>query len=204
MRNQGALAAACAAVAVLGFATPAALAGGMDDGGGPGHGISGNSNDRDHFNDSGNSGRDEDSGDRDDDLGGRGDGGPRNIVARPGVLPAGGRLAVTVDGCGAGTMSSRAFATAELDRRRDDSSRGTVHVDGDARPGRYDISVDCDGRTLIRPAAFTVLGGVQGGVGAGGSTRATPVDMAVGAGFVTLAVVGGGASWVRRRYERRS
>ncbi|MET8804412.1 hypothetical protein [Streptomyces sp. NPDC004546] len=204
MRNQRALAAACAAVAVLGFATPAALAEGGGDSGGPDHGISGNSNDRDHFDDSGNSGRDNDSGDRDDGLGGRDDGGPRKIVAHPGVLPAGGRLAVTVDGCDDGTMSSRVFATTELDRRRDDSSRGTAHVDGDARPGRYDIAVDCDGRTLIRPAAFTVLGGVQGGVGGGRPTGSTPADMAIGAGLVTLAVVGGGASWVRRRNEKRS
>ncbi|MFI6355169.1 hypothetical protein ACIBJF_21495 [Streptomyces sp. NPDC050743] len=197
MRNQRALAAACAAVAALGFATPAALAEGRGDGGGPDHGISGSSNNRDHFNDSGNS-------DRDDDSGGRDGGGPRNIVAHPGVLPAGGRLAVTVDGCGDGTMSSRAFATTELDRRRDDSSRGTVQVDGDARPGRYDAAVDCDGRTLIRPAAFTVLGGVQGGAGSGRPTGATPADMAIGAGLVTLAVVGGGAGWVRRRMEKRS
>ncbi|MQY33948.1 hypothetical protein SRB17_19140 [Streptomyces sp. RB17] len=285
MRNQRALAAACVAVAVLGFATPVAVADGAGNGGspsdnhagaGPDNGSSGNLNHHGHFDDNGDLGRDpgrgddsgrgddnwkdkgddegnggrsddnwkdkgddtgngrsddhgnegrgddsgargddsggrsgdsareDDFGDRGDDFGGREHGGPRNIVAKPHVLPAGGRLAVTVDGCHGGTMSSPAFSTTQFDEFSGDTVRGTIDVDHHAPPGRYDIKVRCGGRTLIRPAAFTVLGGVQGGVGGGRSTGATPVDMSIGAGLVTLSVVGGGAFWVRRRNEKRS
>ncbi|MER6736341.1 hypothetical protein [Streptomyces puniciscabiei] len=307
MRNQRALAAACTAVAVLGFAAPEAVPYGMGSGGGPYHnnaglgpddgisGIAGNVDIPDHFDDNGshgrapaqrddsgqgddtgshgraraqgddsgqgddtgshgraraqgddsgqgddngndgrsddsdrrgdslgrsddsdrrgeNLGRSDDSG-QDDDFadsrddfggGGGGDDGPRNVVARPGVLPAGGRLAVTVDGCHGGTMSSPVFRTAQFNAFQDDTARGTIKVDRDARPGRYEIRIRCEGRTLVRPAAFTVLGGVQGGVGGGRSSGATPVDMAIGAGLVTLAVVGGGAFWLRRRNEKRT
>ncbi|MGJ5756426.1 hypothetical protein FB563_7182 [Streptomyces puniciscabiei] len=280
MRNQRALAAACTAVAVLGFAAPEAVPQGMGNGGGPYHnnaglgpddgisGIDGNLDIPDHFNDTAShgrapahgddsgqgddngdggrgddsdrrgdslgrgddsdrrgeslgrgddsdrrgeslgrgddSGQDGDFADSADDFGGGGDDGPRNIVAKPGVLPAGGRLAVTVDGCHGGTISSPAFRTTQFNAFQDDTARGTINVDRDARPGRYEIRIRCEGRTLIRPAAFTVLGGVQGGVGGGRSTGATPVDMAIGAGLVTLAVVGGGAFWLRRRNEKRT
>ncbi|MGW7819806.1 hypothetical protein ACWGLF_17020 [Streptomyces puniciscabiei] len=273
MRNQRALAAACTAVAVLGFAAPDAVPYGMGHGGGPYHtnagpgpddgitGIDGNADTQDHFDDNGSHGRapaqGDDSGQGDDngshgrapaqgddsgqgdengnggrsddsdrrgdrlgrgdhsgqeddfadsqeDFGGGGDDGPRNIVARPGVLPAGGRLAVTVNGCHGGTMSSPVFRTTQFNAFQDDAARGTINVDRDARPGRYEVRIRCEGRTLVRPAAFTVLGGVQGGVGGGRSSGATPADMAIGAGLVTLAVVGGGAFWLRRRNEKRT
>ncbi|AKJ09187.1 hypothetical protein ABB07_03855 [Streptomyces incarnatus] len=271
MRNQRALAAACTAVAVLGFAAPEAVPYGVGSGGGPYHskagpgpddgitGIAGNVDTPDHFDDNGShghapaqgegsgqgddngndgrsdesdhrgdslgrsddsdhrgdsvgrhddSGQDDDFADSQDDFGGGGGGGgddgPRNVVARPGVLPAGGRLAVSVDGCHGGTMSSPVFRTTQFNAFQDDTARGTIKVDRDARPGRYEIRIRCEGRTLVRPAAFTVLGGVQGGVGGGRSSGATPVDMAIGAGLVTLAVVGGGAFWLRRRNEKRT
>ncbi|MEU6769747.1 hypothetical protein [Streptomyces sp. NPDC046759] len=151
----------------------------------------------------------DDSGGQDDDSGGQGDGrqggsGLRNIVTTPGVLPAGGRLSVSVDGCRGGTMSSGAFSTTRIDPFRHDLSRGSTRIDHDARPGRYDVTIHCDGRTLTRPAAFTVLGGVQGGVGGSRTSGATPADMAIGAGLVASAVVGGGAFWLRRRNEKRS
>ncbi|MFD8388216.1 hypothetical protein ACFV2N_03155 [Streptomyces sp. NPDC059680] len=148
--------------------------------------------------------RGDDSGGSDDNSADHGDGGLRNIVSTPGVLPAGGRLAVSVDGCHGGTMSSRAFPTTDFNDFNDDTARGTTEIDRDAPPGRYDVTIHCDGRTLVRPAAFTVLGGVQGGVGGSRSTGATPADMAIGAGLVTLAVVGGGAFWLRRRHEKRT
>ncbi|MEV6118074.1 hypothetical protein AB0L59_37805 [Streptomyces sp. NPDC052109] len=174
---------------------------GDDSGRGDGSGSRG-----DDFGDRGDdyAGRGDDADGGGDELDGRGDGGPRNIVASPAVLPAGGRLAVTVGGCSGGTMSSRAFPATQLDSSRDDTSHGSIDIDRDARPGKYDIKIHCDGDTLIRPAAFTVLGGVRGGVGGSRSTGATPADMAIGAGLVTLAVVGGGAFWLRRRNEKRT
>ncbi|ASN28155.1 hypothetical protein LK07_02715 [Streptomyces pluripotens] len=230
MRNKRALAAACAAVAVLGLAAPVAVADGMGHGGGPGNSsdispdmgsfsgtftghFNGNGNanfgDRGRGDDPGRGGdrgnrNDNGGGDRADDWGGRGgDGGPRNIVATPSVIAAGARLTVTVDGCRGGTMSSRAFRTTRLSSSRDDSARGTVTIDRDARPGRYDITVRCDSRSLTRPDAFTVLGGVHGGVGGGTSVGATPADMAIGGGLVASAVITGGAFWLRRRHEKR-
>ncbi|MEU3859511.1 hypothetical protein AB0F03_19405 [Streptomyces sp. NPDC028722] len=100
-------------------------------------------------------------------------------------------------------MTSRAFGTAPLTSFRDDTARGVATVDRDARPGRYDITVRCDGRTLTRPAAFTVIGGVQGGIGGSRTSGATPTDMAIGGSLVATALIGGGAFWLRRRHEKR-
>ncbi|MGW5534603.1 hypothetical protein ACWER6_10345, partial [Streptomyces sp. NPDC004009] len=137
------------------------------------------------------------------DSGGHGEGDARRVIASPDVLAAGGRLTVIVNGCRSGTASSRAFRTIHLTPVRDGVSRGLAHVDRDARPGRYEIRVDCDGRTLTRRAAFTVPGGVQGGLGGSRSTGATPADMAIGGGMVAAAVFGGGAFWLRRRPNKR-
>jgi len=140
-------------------------------------------------------------------MAGAWDDGPSNIVALPSVIAAGGRLTVTVDGCpDGGTMSSPAFRQSSLSRipGDDETASGAATVDRNARPGPYDIMVDCvDVGALTRPAAFTVIGGVRGGLGGGSSTGATPTDMAIGAGLVAAAVVGGAVFWVRRRSERR-
>ncbi|MYQ91770.1 hypothetical protein GTY20_10725 [Streptomyces sp. SID4946] len=134
-----------------------------------------------------------------------GDDGLRDIVVSPSVVAAGGRLTVTVQGCRrGGEMASRAFRTAPLTPFRDDTSRGVVYVNRNARAGRYDISVRCDGRTITRPRAFTVIGGVNGGLGGSRTSGATTTDMAIGGGLVGVALIGGGAYWLRRRGERRA
>jgi hypothetical protein len=160
MRNSRALAAAGAAVAVLGLAAPTAAA--WDT--------------------------------------------PSNIVALPSVIARGGQLTVTVDGCPrGGTMTSRAFSTTHLTpvRGANQTSKGVATIKRDARPGSYDITVNCSGRTLTRPAAFTVIGGVRGGIGGSNSSGATPADIAIGGGLVVAAVAGGGLFWMRRRAEKR-
>ncbi|MFC7259433.1 hypothetical protein [Streptomyces lutosisoli] len=131
----------------------------------------------------------------------------RNIVATPSVIAAGGQLTVTVDGCrNGGTMTSPAFRRATLSRvpGNGDTASGTATVNRDARPGSYDITVNCVGAgALTRPSAFTVIGGVRGGLGGSSSTGATPTDMAIGSGLVAAAVVGGGVFWLRRRSEKK-
>ncbi|MEV5440603.1 hypothetical protein AB0K80_32060 [Streptomyces sp. NPDC052682] len=132
--------------------------------------------------------------------------GPSNIVALPGVVARGGQLTITVDGCRhGGTATSTAFPTTNLTpiRGANDTARGTATVNADARPGTYDITVNCDGRTLTRPAAFTVIGGVRGGLGGSSTSGATPADIAIGGGLVAAAVIGGGVFWMRRRAEKR-
>ncbi|MFF8032060.1 MULTISPECIES: hypothetical protein [unclassified Streptomyces] len=164
MRNSRALAAAGAAVAVLGVAAPTAAA------------------------DSGRMAN------------------PSNIVALPSVIARGGQLTITVDGCPhGGTATSNAFPKTDLTpiSGANDTSKGTATVDAEARPGSYDITVHCSGRSLTRPAAFTVIGGVRGGVGGSSTSGATPTDMAIGGALVTAAVVGSGVFWMRRRAEKR-
>ncbi|MBV2356282.1 hypothetical protein KUM39_18180 [Streptomyces sp. J2-1] len=135
---------------------------------------------------------------------GRGGGnGPRDIIATPNVVAAGGRLSVTVEGCRGGTATSTAFGTIRLAPVRDDTSRGVARISRDTAPGRYDIAVDCDNRRLIRPGAFTVLGAVAGGLGGSTTSGATPADLAIGGTLVGSALIGGGAYWLRRRQENR-
>ncbi|MFD9429549.1 hypothetical protein [Streptomyces sp. NPDC060002] len=131
---------------------------------------------------------------------------PSNIVALPAVIARGGQMTVTVDGCpGGGTMTSAAFPQANLTpiNGANQTAKGTATINENARPGTYDITVNCSGRTLTRPAAFTVIGGVRGGIGGSTTTGATPTDMAIGGGLVAAALVGGGLFWMRRRAERR-
>ncbi|MEU6008908.1 hypothetical protein [Streptomyces sp. NPDC047453] len=138
---------------------------------------------------------------------GRGPGGVQSIVPSPGVIARGGQLVVTIDGCrNGGTMSSTVFSQSTL-RPFDgagERARGVVTIRDDARPGTYDITVDCNGRRLTRPEAFTVVGGVRGGVGGGTITGATPADMAIGGGLMAAGAVGGGVLWMRRRSDKRS
>ncbi|MCQ9134765.1 MULTISPECIES: hypothetical protein [Streptomyces] len=131
---------------------------------------------------------------------------PSNIVVLPSVIARGGQITVTVDGCPAGgSMTSPAFTQAGLTpiNGANQTAKGTATINANARPGPYDITVNCSGRTLTRPNAFTVIGGVRGGLGGSVGTGATPTDMAIGGGLVAAAVVGGGLFWMRRRAERR-
>ncbi|MFE7168770.1 hypothetical protein [Streptomyces sp. NPDC057616] len=130
---------------------------------------------------------------------------PSNIVALPSVIARGGQLTITVDGCPTGgTATSEAFRSTPLTPvDHTQTSRGTATVNRDARNGSHSITVNCGGKTLTNPAAFTVIGGVQGGLGGSSSSGATPTDMAIGGGLVAAAVVAGGFFWLRRRSERR-
>ncbi len=131
---------------------------------------------------------------------------PKAITVTPSVIAPGGQLRVTVDTpeCRSvgGSISSPAFPSTQL--RTDSSGRpsATVTVNQNASRGTYDITARCDGRTITRSAAFTVIGGVQGGLG-GSSMGATATDIAIGAGLVAAAALGGGVVMMRRRAESR-
>ncbi|MET9390312.1 hypothetical protein ABZY20_07835 [Streptomyces sp. NPDC006624] len=131
---------------------------------------------------------------------------PSNITALPSVIARGGQLTITADGCKhGGTATSSAFPTTTLSPvpgTRNETARGTATINSNARPGPYDITVTCSGRSMTKPQAFTVIGGVRGGIGGSSTTGATPTDMAIGGGLVAAAVVGGGVFWMRRRAER--
>ncbi|GGX83475.1 hypothetical protein [Streptomyces fructofermentans] len=130
-----------------------------------------------------------------------------NIVAMPSVIARGGQLTVTVDGCPTGGhMTSNAFPRTELSpiHSSSETSKGTATVNSTAAPGAYDITVQCHGKpALTKTGAFTVIGGVRGGLGGSSSTGATPTDIAIGGGLVGLALVGGAVFWMRRRSESR-
>ncbi|MGK5698339.1 hypothetical protein ACSNOJ_36615, partial [Streptomyces sp. URMC 128] len=85
---------------------------------------------------------------------------------------------ITVDDCRhGGTATSNAFttpATLSPVSGAKGTARGTATIRNNARPGPYDITVTCNGRSLTKPQAFTVIGGVRGGIGGSSTTGATP------------------------------
>lgn len=133
---------------------------------------------------------------------------PSNIVASPSVVAPGGRMTVTVDGSSCqrpgSTVESRVFPRTRLTSLGGNTARATVTIDRDARPGSYAITARCgDANTLTRPDAFSVVGGVRGGIGGSSTSGATATDIAIGSGLVTFAAIGAGVFWLRRRAENR-
>ncbi|MDQ0947842.1 hypothetical protein QFZ24_001765 [Streptomyces phaeochromogenes] len=131
---------------------------------------------------------------------------PSNITVTPSVIARGGQLSVSVDGCpNGGSATSTAFPQARLSPTggNNETAKGTATINSSANPGSYDITVHCSGKTLTKPQAFTVIGGVRGGLGGSSSTGATPTDIAIGGGLVGLALIGGGVFWMRRRSENK-
>ncbi|MEV0253846.1 hypothetical protein AB0H82_06135 [Streptomyces sp. NPDC050732] len=134
---------------------------------------------------------------------------PTNIVAMPSVIPRGGHLTVTVDGSSCQSPGSKITSHAFPDAKLHSIAGGTTAsataiVHSHTHPGAYDITAHCGGKTLTRPAAFTVIhGGVRGGFGGSTNSGATGTDMAIGGALVTAALVGGGVFWMRRRAENK-
>ncbi|GAA2299954.1 hypothetical protein OKJ48_20650 [Streptomyces kunmingensis] len=135
--------------------------------------------------------------------------GPSTITAGPGAVPRGGQLTVTVDGAtcrSGGTATSDAFGTADFRAvPGGGAAKATATVHGAAGPGAHDISVHCQGATVTRPAAFTVVhGGVRGGLGGTREPRASSTDTVIGGVLVASSLIGGGVFWLRRRAENKA
>ncbi|AJE87542.1 MULTISPECIES: hypothetical protein [Streptomyces] len=135
------------------------------------------------------------------------DRGSGRVMAVPSVIARGGKLTVSVSDskCNYGTrsVSSRAFQRT-VNLRGSNPATAEAWIKHDARPGSYDITAMCNGKTIHSRDAFTVIGGpVQGGIGGSSKGGATGTDMAIGGGLVAAAALGGGAFWLRRRAENR-
>ncbi|WP_372350245.1 hypothetical protein [Streptomyces sp. KL116D] len=133
---------------------------------------------------------------------------PSGLSASPSVIPRGGQLTISVTGTKCqmnSTATSDAFGTVNLVNKGGEQAGADATVHSDATPGAHDITVNCQGATLTRPAAFTVIhGGVRGGLGGSSETGATSTDMAIGGALVASALIGGGVFWMRRRSEGRA
>ena len=138
--------------------------------------------------------------------------GPRNVQVSPSSVHQGGILTITVDGCRrGGVVSSNAFPDATLstgdrdrDRDRAGGDRGgesvaTARVRDNATPGNYSLTVRCNDSPQTATASFRVLPGRGALGGLGGSIGPTNAEMAIGAGLVATAAVGGSLFIVRRR-----
>ncbi|MGW7465593.1 hypothetical protein ACWGJT_13030 [Streptomyces xantholiticus] len=75
----------------------------------------------------------------------------------------------------------------------------TARVRNNATPGNYSLTVRCNDNGQTATASFRVLSGRGAQGGLGGSIGPSKAEMAIGAGLVATAAVGGSLFIVRRR-----
>ncbi|MFI6638438.1 hypothetical protein [Streptomyces sp. NPDC050504] len=127
--------------------------------------------------------------------------GPSNVTVNPYSVHQGSTITVTAQGCGhGGKVTSNAFSQAALSTNSSGHSTATARVHDNATPGHYNLAVQCSDNSLVATHQFTVLAGSGAHGGLGGSMEPSSTEMAVGAGLVVLAAVGGGAFVLRRRH----
>ncbi|MFD4138522.1 hypothetical protein [Streptomyces sp. NPDC058572] len=162
--------------------------------------------DRGNFNDRGNLGNRGDFNDRRDDrgnfddrgnLGNRGNFDDRGNLGNRGNFDDRGNLGNRGNFDDRGNLGVR----GEFDDRdlRDGRAVAFARVRDNATPGRYNLTVRCDGSPAVASAQFTVLRGRGAQGGLGGSIGPSSAEMGVGAGLVATAAVGGSLFIVRRR-----
>ncbi|TXL85681.1 hypothetical protein OIE71_30210 [Streptomyces sp. NBC_01725] len=126
--------------------------------------------------------------------------GPTNVRVNPFAVHQGGTLHITVDGCGhGGTVTSNAFPTAQLSVNSSGHSEARARIHNNATPGDYNLSVKCSDNSRIATHRFRVLSGQGAEGGIGGSIGPSSTEMAIGAGLVGTAAVGGTYFIARRR-----
>jgi hypothetical protein len=170
MRSSRALAVAAAACVAVGLSAPLAAAGG-DGRGGDGRGGDG-----------------------------RGGDGQLHVSVNPESVHQGGTLTITVQGCHrGGTITSNAFPQTTLPPTRTGVATATAVINDNATLGRHTLIATCNDNQRVGTAQFTVLAGRGAVGGLGGSVGPSSTEMAIGAGLVGAAAVGGGLFIVRRR-----
>lgn len=126
--------------------------------------------------------------------------GPSNITVNPFSVHQGGTLHITAQGCGhGGHVTSNAFPKAQLSVNASGHSEARARIHNHATPGDYNLSVKCSDNSRIATHRFRVLAGQGAEGGLGGSIGPSSTEMAVGAGLVASAAVGGTFFIARRR-----
>ncbi|MEO3973788.1 hypothetical protein [Streptomyces sp. CAU 1734] len=158
--------------------------------------------------------------------GDRQDTGPIHVSVHPHSVHQGGTLTITVHGCSrGGTVTSNAFPRTSLHRgdsrgddrgddrgdargddrgdgrgeNRENTSTATARIHDHASPGHYNLAARCNNNPGIATAQFTVVSGRGALGGLGGSMGPSSTEMAVGAGLVGTAAIGGSLFIARRR-----
>ncbi|MFI5756326.1 hypothetical protein [Streptomyces sp. NPDC051569] len=126
--------------------------------------------------------------------------GPSNVNVNPFAVHQGGTIRITADGCGhGGTVTSNAFPKAQLSINPSGHVTATARIHDNATPGRYNLAVRCSDNDRVETHQFEVLPGRGSQGGLGGSIGPSSTEMAIGAGLVATAAVGGSLFVARRR-----
>lgn len=122
-----------------------------------------------------------------------------HVSVNPQAVHQGATLTITVQSCkSGGTITSSAFPQTTLPASGTGVATATARIHDHASPGQHSLLVRCNDNR-IGTAQFTVLAGRGATGGLGGSVGPSSTEMAVGAGLVGTAAVGGALFIVRRR-----
>ncbi|MGR8007079.1 hypothetical protein [Streptomyces hypolithicus] len=125
--------------------------------------------------------------------------GPSNVSVNPYSVHQGAVLTVSANGCGhGGTVTSNAF-TRPAHLSAGATGYATARIKNNATPGHYNLAVKCNDNPMVVTHQFTVLSGRGTSGGIGGSLAPSDTEMAVGAGLVAAAAIGGSVFVARRR-----
>ncbi|MGW7418440.1 hypothetical protein [Streptomyces sp. NPDC054863] len=124
--------------------------------------------------------------------------GPSNVTVNPYSVHQGSTISIAATGCGhGGTVTSNAFPQASLSAGG--KGYASARINDHATPGHYNLAVKCSDNAMVATHQFTVLAGRGAHGGLGGSFGPSDTDVAVGAGLVASAALGGAIFVARRR-----
>lgn len=124
--------------------------------------------------------------------------GPSNVTVNPYSVHQGSTISIAASGCGhGGTVTSNAFPQAGLSAGG--KGYASARIYNHATPGHYNLAVKCNDNAMVATHQFAVLDGRGAHGGLGGSVGPSDTDVAVGAGLVASAALGGAIFVARRR-----